>query len=73
MSVIYFLISISVVVAGIFLYLFIKSVKNGQFDDAYTPSVRMLFDDEIKVSDKEPSSQKSNKESLNKNQRENQI
>ncbi|WP_010253928.1 cbb3-type cytochrome oxidase assembly protein CcoS [Myroides injenensis] len=48
MSVIYFLISISVVVAGIFLYLFIKSVKSGQFDDAYTPSVRMLFDDELK-------------------------
>lgn len=48
MSVIYFLISISVVVAGIFLYLFIKSVKSGQFDDAYTPSVRMLFDDEVK-------------------------
>ncbi len=48
MSVIYFLISISVFVAGIFLYFFIKSVKSGQFDDDYTPSVRMLFDDELK-------------------------
>ncbi len=50
MSVIYFLISISVFVAGVFLYLFIKSVKSGQFDDSYTPSVRMLFDDELKTS-----------------------
>ena len=52
MSVIYFLISISVFVAGVFLYLFIKSVKAGQFDDSYTPSVRMLFDDELKVVEK---------------------
>lgn len=37
--------------AAVFLYLFIKSVKNGQFDDDYTPSVRMLFDDEIKKTD----------------------
>lgn len=51
MSVIYILICISVFVAAVFLYLFIKSVKNGQFDDDYTPSVRMLFDDEIKKTD----------------------
>ncbi|AJA69135.1 cbb3-type cytochrome oxidase assembly protein CcoS [Myroides odoratimimus] len=68
MSVIYFLISISVVVAGIFLYLFIRSVKSGQFDDAYTPSVRMLFDDEVKVTSKE----KKDKKTDNK-QKENQI
>lgn len=24
------------------------AVKNGQYDDDYTPSVRMLFDDELK-------------------------
>ena len=46
MSVIYFLISISILVAVIFLFLFIKAVKNGQFDDSYTPSVRILFDEE---------------------------
>ncbi|MEK6493082.1 cbb3-type cytochrome oxidase assembly protein CcoS [Myroides odoratimimus] len=68
MSVIYFLISISVVVAGIFLYLFIRSVKSGQFDDAYTPSVRMLFDDEVKITSKE----KKEKKTYNK-QKENQI
>lgn len=48
MSVIYLLISISIVVALAFLYIFIKAVKNGQFDDDYTPSVRMLFEDELK-------------------------
>jgi len=68
MSVIYFLISISVIVAGIFLYLFIKSVKSGQFDDAYTPSVRILFDDEVNVRQK-----KSNSEKTENKQKENQI
>lgn len=52
MSVIYILICISIFVAAVFLYLFIKSVKNGQFDDNYTPSVRMLFDDEVVTSNK---------------------
>ncbi|WP_298121460.1 cbb3-type cytochrome oxidase assembly protein CcoS [Flavobacterium sp.] len=47
MSVIYMLITISIVVAAFFLYAFIRAVKNGQFDDDYTPSVRMLFDDEL--------------------------
>lgn len=48
MGVIYILICISIFVAAVFLILFIKSVKNGQFDDDYTPSVRMLFEDELK-------------------------
>ena len=48
MGVIYILICISVFVAAVFLFLFIKSVKSGQFDDDYTPSVRMLFEDELK-------------------------
>lgn len=30
-----------------FLIAFIWSVKSGQYDDDYTPSVRMLFDDEL--------------------------
>jgi cbb3-type cytochrome oxidase maturation protein len=47
MSVIYLLISISIVVAIAFLVAFIKAVKSGQYDDDYTPSVRMLFDDEL--------------------------
>ena len=47
MRVIYLLITISIVVAIAFLIAFIKAVKSGQYDDDYTPSVRMLFDDEI--------------------------
>ena len=49
MSVIYMLITISIVVAAFFLYAFIRAVRSGQYDDDYTPSVRMLFDDEIVV------------------------
>jgi len=41
------LIIISLFIAIIFLILFVKSVKTGQYDDIYTPSVRMLFDDEL--------------------------
>ena len=48
MSVIYMLITISKVVAVFFLYAFIKAVRSGQYDDDYTPSVRMLFDDELR-------------------------
>jgi nitrogen fixation-related uncharacterized protein len=29
------------------LYAFIRAVRSGQFDDDYTPSVRILFDDEL--------------------------
>ena len=45
MSVVIVLVIISVIVAGTFLAAFIWSVKKGQYDDDYTPSVRMLFDD----------------------------
>ena len=47
MSVIYILISVSISVAVFFLFAFIKAVRSGQYDDDYTPSVRMLFDDEL--------------------------
>ncbi|MFC4634999.1 cbb3-type cytochrome oxidase assembly protein CcoS [Dokdonia ponticola] len=47
MSIIYMLLAISVVVALIFFMAFIFSVRKGQYDDVYTPSVRMLFEDEI--------------------------
>ncbi|UEG50087.1 cbb3-type cytochrome oxidase assembly protein CcoS [Ferruginibacter lapsinanis] len=48
MSALFILIGISIVVAGSFLAAFLWSVRNGQFDDDYTPSVRMLFDDDLK-------------------------
>ncbi len=47
MSVIYVLLTISLFVAVIFFIAFIASVKSGQYDDTYTPSVRMLFEDEL--------------------------
>lgn len=54
MSVIYVLLTISIVVAVVFFAAFIFSVKSGQYDDSYTPSVRILFEDELVI-------QKSNK------------
>ena len=45
MSVLFVLIVIGILVASGFLIAFIWAVKSGQFDDSYTPSVRMLFDD----------------------------
>ncbi|MEL0651286.1 cbb3-type cytochrome oxidase assembly protein CcoS [Algibacter sp. TI.3.09] len=47
MSVIYILLTISIIVAIGFFVAFIIAVRNGQFDDSYTPSVRMLFEDEL--------------------------
>jgi cbb3-type cytochrome oxidase maturation protein len=47
MNIIYMLLAISVVVALVFFTAFIFSVKKGQYDDTYTPSVRMLFEDEV--------------------------
>lgn len=44
MSALFLLIGASLLVAIGFLCAFIWSVKNGQYDDDYTPSVRMLFD-----------------------------
>lgn len=48
MSVIFMLLAISVLVAIGFFVAFVVSVRSGQYDDTYTPSVRMLFEDEIK-------------------------
>tara|TARA_B100000497_G_C7352640_1_gene229887 strand:- start:266 stop:439 length:174 start_codon:yes stop_codon:yes gene_type:complete len=47
MGIIYMLLIISVTLAIIFFIAFLLSVKKGQFDDTYTPSVRILFDDEL--------------------------
>lgn len=47
MSVLFILVIIGIIVAAVFLIAFIWAVRSGQFDDSYTPSVRILFDDEI--------------------------
>ena len=78
MSVIFFLIAIGILVAGGFLVAFIWSVRSGQYDDDYTPSVRMLFDnykdnnssesssDDLKSSDDFKSSDESEQSNNNK-------
>ncbi len=46
MGVIYIMLIVSLFVALFFLISFFWATKTGQFDDDYTPSVRILFDDE---------------------------
>jgi cbb3-type cytochrome oxidase maturation protein len=55
MSVIILLIFFSMLVAGGFLAAFLWAVRTGQYDDSYTPSVRILFDNDEPSSKKEPS------------------
>jgi cbb3-type cytochrome oxidase maturation protein len=55
MSVIYILLSVSIIVAVIFFAAFIYAVRSGQYDDSYTPSVRMLFEDELVKEKTKPS------------------
>ncbi|MBL7797559.1 MAG: cbb3-type cytochrome oxidase assembly protein CcoS [Saprospiraceae bacterium] len=47
MEIIFILILISLIVAAGFLLAYLWATRSGQFDDEYTPSVRMLFDDEL--------------------------
>ena len=66
MSVIYVLLAISISVAVFFFIAFIVSVKSGQYDDSYTPSVRMLFEDEL-VKEKDTTNNEENKEKIQLN------
>ncbi|GAB2768390.1 hypothetical protein GCM10027275_08710 [Rhabdobacter roseus] len=45
MSALYILVGFSLLAALGFLGAFVWAVRSGQFDDDYTPSVRILFDD----------------------------
>lgn len=65
MSIIYLTLTISTVIAIVFFLIFIISVKRGQYDDTYTPSVRMLFEDEL-VNEEEPKEKKSIKTNTDK-------
>ena len=47
MNMIFFLIGCSILLALVFLGAFFWAMRSGQNDDTYTPSVRMLFDDEV--------------------------
>ncbi len=54
MEIIVLLICISLLVALGFLWAFIWSIRSGQYDDNYTPGIRILFEDSTKTSDKQP-------------------
>ena len=45
MSAIYLLVGVSLFLAIGFLAAFFWSVKNGQYEDDYSPAVKVLFDD----------------------------
>ncbi|WP_066835974.1 cbb3-type cytochrome oxidase assembly protein CcoS [Rufibacter ruber] len=47
MNIIFLLICISLLVAILFLGAFLWAVRSGQYEDDYTPSVRILFDNEL--------------------------
>jgi len=49
MNILYLLIGVSLLAALSFLVLFIWAVKTGQYEDTFTPSVRILFEEETKV------------------------
>lgn len=56
MSVILLLIALSVIVAGSFLGAFIWAMKSGQYEDTFSPSVRILFDGKKKKDNHEEQS-----------------
>jgi len=47
MGIIYIMLIVSLVIALFFLGSFLWAIKNGQYEDDYTPSVRILFEDEL--------------------------
>lgn len=52
MSALYLLIGSSLIVAVGFLCAFLWAMKKGQYEDDYTPSVRILFEDETNQENK---------------------
>lgn len=45
MSILFLLILVSLTIAALFLLSFFWAIKDGQFEDSYTPSIRILIDD----------------------------
>jgi len=50
MNVLYFLVPLALLLAGVGVAAFIWSVRTGQFDDVDTPGVRVLLEDELEES-----------------------
>lgn len=66
MAILFVLIIISLFLASGFLIAFFWATKSGQFDDDYTPSVRMLFDDELIEKEEPEEMEKEQVENKNK-------
>jgi len=47
MEILFLTIGVSIAMALVFLAAFFWATKSGQYDDNYSPAVRILFDDEI--------------------------
>ena len=47
MKIMLLLILISLLVAAGFLLAYLRAVRDGQFDDDYTPAIRILFDNTV--------------------------
>lgn len=60
MTIIQLLIPVSIVVAGAFLFAFIRAVRSGQYDDMETPAMRMLLDDPRPISNPTEKTNKNN-------------
>ncbi|MDN5213896.1 cbb3-type cytochrome oxidase assembly protein CcoS [Fulvivirgaceae bacterium BMA12] len=53
MIIIVLLIFISLCIAGFFLLTYIWAVKSGQYDDTYSPGIRILFDEQSRNEEKD--------------------
>ncbi len=54
MALIFILLPLALLVAGVMVALFVWAVRAGQFDDLETPAVRILLDDEPAPRREEP-------------------
>lgn len=62
MEIIIVMIGFSLSIALLFLIAFTWAVKNGQYDDTYTPSMRMLFSEETHKTTSNKNNNKKNKD-----------
>lgn len=60
MSVLVILLLVSIGIAGGFLVAYMWSVRDGQFDDDYSPARRILFTDSKPVEEETPTTVKNN-------------
>lgn len=71
MKIIFFLIATSLLLALGFLAAFFWAVRGGQYEDEYTPSVRILLDDKMSnlpLADNKAPQRSENQPSINDNQ-----